>query len=276
MIFLTKILNFFSINLRIIEEIIETPMQNETVAEEMINPNQAEQVFTPAPSAYNFPTMSAEDISENNLSYSLPSQLNINSRFSSSPQIAKEHLENDRGSPSSCYTMEKNPLGQFVIINNWDFTMARNKGKGLKDRPDTTRDVTRLRETFNSLFEIFEYENFTAKEIENGLSYFGNQDHSNYDCFACCILTHGNQNSLYGVDGEELDIQHALSFFKMTPTLRGKPKLFFFQACRGVKGESIHQYDSGFDSVSGLSHVLSGYTIPSGADFFLGYATPPG
>lgn len=213
--------------------------------------------------------MSAEEISESSLSYSLPAQPSLSTVL----PMRKEHLENDKGSPSpACYTMERKPLGNFVIISNSHFEKARNHGKKLKDRPSTTKDVTRLKETFGSLFEISEWNNLTAVVMQNVLFHFGCMDHSEYDCFACCILTHGNQTSLYGIDGEELEIQHALSFFQTTPTLKGKPKLFFFQACRGVKGESMHQQDSGYSSAFGLS----GYTIPLGADFFLGYATPPG
>ena len=250
----------------------------ETVAEEMINPNQAEQVFTPPPYACSFPIMSAEEISEGNLSYSLPAQTNNSGRTASTaPQLLKKHLENDKGIPSpALYTMETKPLGKFIIISNWNFKIARDNGKELKDRPATKRDVARLKETFSSLFDIFETSNLTAMEMGNCLSFYGTKDHSKYDCFACCILTHGNQNSLFGVDGGELDIQYALSSFKMTPTLKGKPKLFFFQACRGIKGESMHQQDSGYKGASGSSHILSGYTIPLEADFFLGYATPPG
>ena len=67
-------------------------------------------------------------------------------------------------------------------------------------------------------------------------------DHSSADCFTCVISTHGDQDVrpngsnmecndiVYGVDGI-LYLKTLLRLFKpdVSPSLRGKPKLFFIQ-----------------------------------------------
>ena len=73
------------------------------------------------------------------------------------------------------------------------------------------------------------------------LNDYRNMDHSKYDCFILAILTHGEDNSfhgeVYGVDDNPVQIQDIFSLFsnKNCKTLRGKPKIFFLQACRGSK-----------------------------------------
>ena len=52
-------------------------------------------------------------------------------------------------------------------------------------------------------FEVKLYENVTSVQLVSTLHDIAmNTDHSQYDCFACCILTHGKQGKLYGSDGK--------------------------------------------------------------------------
>ena len=62
-----------------------------------------------------------------------------------------------------------------------------------------------------------------------------NIDHTNYDCFVCCILSHGTTGHIYGADGNLVNISDLTGPLKsvVCPTLAGKPKLFFIQACQG-------------------------------------------
>ena len=55
-------------------------------------------------------------------------------------------------------------------------------------------------------------------------------DHSNSDCFACAILTHGDDDIVYGID-RSLPIKTILCQFNSLwcRGLSNKPKLFFFQ-----------------------------------------------
>ncbi len=58
----------------------------------------------------------------------------------------------------------------------------------------------------------------------------GKVDHRNSDCFACVILSHGEEGAVYGTDGP-VEIKELVEPFKghKCPDLAGKPKLFFIQ-----------------------------------------------
>ncbi len=55
------------------------------------------------------------------------------------------------------------------------------------------------------------------------------------DSMIVVILTHGQRGSLYGTDGNAIEIEKLLSIMnaEYCKNFRGKPKLFFIQACRG-------------------------------------------
>ncbi|XP_030236054.1 caspase-8 isoform X1 [Gadus morhua] len=55
------------------------------------------------------------------------------------------------------------------------------------------------------------------------------------DAFVCCVLSHGDEDVVSGVDGKTLPIIDITSAFngEHCPALIGKPKVFFIQACQG-------------------------------------------
>lgn len=56
-------------------------------------------------------------------------------------------------------------------------------------------------------------------------------DHTNADCFVCCVLSHGDEGVIYGRDGT-LKVDDLIAPFKpnaLAQTLAGKPKVFFIQ-----------------------------------------------
>ena len=57
-------------------------------------------------------------------------------------------------------------------------------------------------------------------------------DHSDADCFAMAVLSHGDDGVVYGTN-EMIRIDNLIAPFKgnKCKTLLGKPKLFFFQVC---------------------------------------------
>ncbi|XP_029636230.1 caspase-3-like [Octopus sinensis] len=92
-------------------------------------------------------------------------------------------------------------------------------------------------------------------------------------------MTHGeDDNQIYGTDDKvKLDTLVEMLLPERCPSLIGKPKLFFIQACRGTK------FDSGVDVLGGASvdardiyKKVTPHKVPVGADFLLAYSTVPG
>lgn len=61
--------------------------------------------------------------------------------------------------------------------------------------------------------------------------------HAQGDCAIVCILSHGEEGYIFGADGKKFELDAVFSLFDNTccPNLRGKPKIFIIQACRGGK-----------------------------------------
>lgn len=100
------------------------------------------------------------------------------------------------------------------------------------------------------------------------------------------MLSHGENGCVFGTDEQQVSLQELTQPFTSgrAPTLAGKPKLFFIQACQGSgyqrgsvpcpptlrqegrSGESRLEEDAG---------PVYSETVPEGADFLLGMATVP-
>ena len=180
------------------------------------------------------------------------------------------------------YAMDKSPHGYCLIFNNYDFYHPHDKSKAHPFRGGANIDQGHLIQTFKYLrYEVVVKENLTAEQMQDCIFEFASKDHSHFDSFVCCVLTHGEDNVVHGADSQELNFQAFAATIKLSPTLRGKPKIYFVQACRGEqekKGFDI-QKDSGGDvqSSNGRGSTTSvTATIPQDADFFFGFATPPG
>lgn len=89
------------------------------------------------------------------------------------------------------------------------------------------------------------------------------------DAFVCCILSHGVEDAVLGIDGNPFRTKDIIRTFKASPqsALTGKPKMFLFQACRGKKEQQgVLLKDLQTDD----HHSLS---IPEEADFLVVMAT---
>jgi len=72
------------------------------------------------------------------------------------------------------------------------------------------------------------------------LEEISSRDHSAYDALIVAILSHGNKDGVYGINGEKpdsgfikLDDITALFDGSHCRSLQEKPKMFFIQACQG-------------------------------------------
>lgn len=192
--------------------------------------------------------------------------------------------EQDCESPQTAdkvYRMKSKPRGYCVIFNNFDFSKAREnvpKLHRMKDRVGTDLDEEALRNTFSKLhFEVVSYKDATAKQICESLKKYQSLDHSDKDCFICCILSHGDKGIVYGCDGQEASIYELTSYFTglECPSLAGKPKVFFIQACQGdsfQKGIVVETDSEEKDAYLDMDSYQK-RNIPDEADFLLGMAT---
>lgn len=186
------------------------------------------------------------------------------------------------------YPMNASPKGVCVIINNRNFIVAANdpQSKEMPERRGTDVDASNLQELFRKLDFVVEYhENLTDTGMMQLLvDVAHNIDHKDYDCFVCCILSHGVLSHLYGTNGRLVPIKDLTSVFQTNrcPSLAGKPKLFFLQACQGrdkMAGGEIER--DACPPPGNLNENVETDNndremIPNESDFLVGYATVPG
>ncbi|XP_055979312.1 caspase-9 [Sorex fumeus] len=208
--------------------------------------------------------------------------------------------EKSRGDANLVYVLNADPCGHCLIINNVNF---RTESR-LKPRSGSNIDCEKLRRRFNWLhFQVDVKCDLTAKKMEQALMELAQRDHRALDCCVVAILSHGCQAShrqfpgaVYGTDGCSLSVERIVNIFNGAgcPSLGGKPKLFFFQACGG------EQKDYGFhvDSTSPEDRAPGGHpeadaapfqndagtfdqpdavsSLPTPSDIFVSYSTFPG
>ncbi|KAG1954935.1 caspase-7 [Pimephales promelas] len=179
-------------------------------------------------------------------------------------------------SPTFQYKMshQSRSIGKCIIINNKNF----DDKTGMNVRNGTDRDAGELFKCFRSLgFEVCIYNDQTCKNMERLLKEVSEEDHSDRSCFACILLSHGEEGMIYGTDGA-IPIKSMTSLFKgdMCKSLVGKPKLFFIQACRGSEFDDGIQTDSGPSNDTIETDANPRHKIPVEADFLFAYSTVPG
>ncbi|XP_070569985.1 protein scribble homolog [Ptychodera flava] len=180
------------------------------------------------------------------------------------------------------YSMGKKPHGLAVIFSNEHFT-----SNNYPRREGTQVDIDRLTGVFHYLgYKVRVHKDLTLHEMMFHLEDIRCEDHSNYDSFVCCVLSHGKPGVVVTSDCQSLPIQAIQGSFnaRLCPPLRGKPKIFIIQACRGARRQSGYEVDAGeteeaLPPSSPTSHLgppsllARPKTVPEMADFVIGYAT---
>lgn len=128
-------------------------------------------------------------------------------------------------SVSGIYPMVKSPRGFCFLVNNY-FSIG------------TFKEMQRFRNIFYQLhFDVIMEKNLDAKEIVNRLIQLSqSQDLRDHNAFVFMIITHGNENKeILGFDGEPIKIELLTELFnnEKCPLLQDKPRMFFFNCCRG-------------------------------------------
>ncbi|CAL8368791.1 unnamed protein product [Boreogadus saida] len=129
------------------------------------------------------------------------------------------------------YTLRHNPRGTCLVINNEHFT-----GGGLQIRRGTLKDKESLQQVFGKLgFQVVVHSDLTADAIRRVLEDLGKMSFYKADVLVVCVLSHGENECVFGTDGKKVSLRDLRMPFTSAgaPTLAGKPKLFFIQACQG-------------------------------------------
>lgn len=194
-------------------------------------------------------------------------------KFQNKEQSAESHYR-IVSPPAFQYKMSHRRVGKCIIINNKNF----DERTGMNVRNGTDRDAGELHKCFKSLgFDVKVYNDQTCNNMERVLRNASEEDHSESSCFACVLLSHGEEGMIYGTDGA-MPIKNVTTLFRgdMCKSLVGKPKLFFIQACRGSEFDEGIQTDSGPSNDTTETDANPSQRIPVEADFLFAYSTVPG
>ncbi|XP_063612144.1 caspase-8-like, partial [Penaeus indicus] len=145
------------------------------------------------------------------------------------------------------YCIRSVPRG-FVYVFNNKFTGQEDERLGAEI------DSANLKEIFTELgYAVFLRENFRAQQIKDELdSLRGDRRLNDVDALIIFFLSHGDSPySFRGNDNENLDLRSLRRKFadSKCPQMKGKPKVFFANYCRGnrfqkrIEFDSAHEYD---------------------------------
>ena len=133
---------------------------------------------------------------------------------------------------SENYNMNHKQRGKALVINIRTYNPNPDK---LNERVWSVKDVENLQHTLGYLeFDFKLCQNFTKSQIEHEIKEMASSvDHSNSDCFLCVVMSHGNEDKIVTSDNKVMSFEEIMAPIKSCASLSDKPKLFFFQACRG-------------------------------------------
>ncbi|XP_047113086.1 caspase-2 [Schistocerca piceifrons] len=136
------------------------------------------------------------------------------------------------------YTMLSHPKGYALIINNIQFLENIEP-----ERRGAEIDERNLKDLLEGLgYDVSIYNDLCYKEMERKIEEFTKlEGHKSVDSCVVAVMSHGragplaNSTSIICYDGGLRDVEWVISKFDNAscPNLQGKPKIFFFQTCRG-------------------------------------------
>ncbi|CAF97856.1 unnamed protein product, partial [Tetraodon nigroviridis] len=151
------------------------------------------------------------------------------------------------------YKMTSSPRGLALVISNVRFSPFA--APDLDPRQGGEVDDEVLRKVFTELdYLVTVQRDLTAQGIKTCIENFSRRpEHQSVDSCVVCLLSHGVEGAVYGVDGKLLQLDWVFTAFDNAhcPLLQNKPKMFFIQACRG------DEMDCGVEQIDGPSRTGS-------------------
>ncbi|XP_023322075.1 caspase-1 [Eurytemora carolleeae] len=251
---------------RILDPLVEeTDENNGNTENEMIDESEvvvrSEEIYTSFPSI--------------NSSYYEPPPIQVESiqplevKVIKATQLIKGH---------NIYPMLSKPRGYALLINNETF-----ENPMLTNRKGSEVDANNLDLLLGELgFKVTWRSNLSYRDMCKQILQFRNKpEHQQADMAIICILSHGQNDVIAGSDGREMKTDWLVEQFSNTncPGLRGKPKFFILQACRGDSSDpgSVPQRTVAVNRVETDAIPISPQQKdPSIEDILIAFSTLPG
>nr|XP_054757078.1 uncharacterized protein LOC129263184 [Lytechinus pictus] len=132
-----------------------------------------------------------------------------------------------------CYAMDKPDKGIAFILNNYIFDTYR-----ASERKGSHIDLVNVRHVFKEIgYAPEEAQNLTAEEIRMELNSLKQKILPSHTSVVLVFMSHGVPEGILGTDQKVVTVEEIKNMFSGNncQALIGKPKIMFFQACRGDK-----------------------------------------
>ena len=156
--------------------------------------------------------------------------------------------------------------GIALLINN---KFWKNDKEGAYTRHGSEKDIELISETMCSLqYHTVTDQNLTVAQMKQAVKDASEKVKPYHKSFICCIMSHGNDDGIEGVDGMVVTATELAKC--ITPqNLVSKPKIFVIQACRGEDTpRELIVYDAKEDNIK-----VKG--VPPDADYLFAYSSTP-
>ncbi|XP_039434650.2 caspase-1-like [Culex pipiens pallens] len=195
------------------------------------------------------------------------------SKVSEPVPVASENLEY---SPSEeFYNTTHKYRGVALVFNHENFSKESWREGTNKDRDDIVQVLKDLK------FSVFVHNDLKKAEVLETLEKWSKKDHTDCDCLMIVIMTHGDKELCASDVSYPVDSLWANFVGNKCPSLVGKPKIFFIQACRGTAVDDGVKYKRTHGRVR-LSDQMDGRNFkelnssPPMADLLMMYSTYEG
>ncbi|PSN37225.1 hypothetical protein C0J52_12651 [Blattella germanica] len=165
--------------------------------------------------------------------------------------------------------MDHPSRGYAVIFHQYDYKKCLSSYTCCKC---PSLEVKKLSDTLANLgFDVEIHDDLPLSKIKKVLKNLTeNTDHTSADCIVIVMLAHGKNNNLLSAKKCTFPLQELWMPFCAVncPSLAGKPKLFFIEACQAesLKGEMVLRR-----RVRSKFPYDDNYIIPNCADFLIVY-----
>eukprot|EP00092_Neocalanus_flemingeri_P029028 GFUD01031513.1.p1 GENE.GFUD01031513.1~~GFUD01031513.1.p1 ORF type:complete len:298 (+),score=88.09 GFUD01031513.1:122-1015(+) len=184
------------------------------------------------------------------------------------------------GDPGDTYRVRSNPKGWVLLINNEKF-----ESETFSTRLGSEVDERNLEALFIQLgFKVLVRRNLKKDEMRRELNSFSDlDDHLASDMAVVCICSHGLDNGkIITSDCKEIDVREDIMRKfnnEECKNLKGKPKMFIFQACRGSE-KDFGIIENNREPTRSLKSTgvdaIQFKKVPTWEDMLIVYSTIPG